>query len=170
MRINGKGFTLIELLVVIVIVAVISVMVMILINPLELIKRGRDSNRITDLVGIQQAINLVLQDNNNDTSVLCDNILAPCQGRSDESLQTERNVDGTGWVKVDLSGEKSLSFAVLPVDPTNDATYHYSYFSDGHFFELNALLESERYRLQQVKDGGNNSNLLEIGTKLNLLN
>lgn len=169
MKVKARGFTLVELLVVIAIVAVLSMIVMLLINPGELLKRGRDSNRITDLEGIQKAINFVLQDNNNDTSILCDSVSSPCLGRSDDTSTTVRNVNGTGWVKVNLSGDKSLSFVVLPVDPINNSANHYSYFSDGQFYELNAAFESEQYNLRQKRDGGDNNELYEVGTILTLL-
>ena len=57
-----KGFTLIELLVVIAIIAILSVVVVITLNPSEMLRRSRDSNRISDFATIKSAINLYLQD------------------------------------------------------------------------------------------------------------
>ncbi len=64
MQINKKkqGFTLIELLVVIAIIAVLAIVVVLTINPVELLRRSRDSNRISDLSMIQTAISLYLAD------------------------------------------------------------------------------------------------------------
>ncbi len=59
---NRKGFTLIELLVVIAIIAVLSVVVILTLNPAELLKQARDSNRISDMGTLKSAISLWLAD------------------------------------------------------------------------------------------------------------
>ncbi len=51
-----KGFTLIELLVVIAIIAILSVVVILTLNPAELLRQSRDSNRISDLSVTKSAI------------------------------------------------------------------------------------------------------------------
>jgi len=57
-----KGFTLIELLVVLAIVAILSVVVILTLNPAELLKQARDSNRLSDLSTMKSAISLYLAD------------------------------------------------------------------------------------------------------------
>lgn len=57
-----KGFTLIELLVVIAIIAILSVVVVLTLNPAEMLRRSRDSNRVSDLSIIKTAISLYLAD------------------------------------------------------------------------------------------------------------
>jgi prepilin-type N-terminal cleavage/methylation domain-containing protein len=57
-----KGFTLIELLVVIAIIAILSVVVVLTLNPAEMLRRSRDSNRVSDLSIIKTAIGLYLAD------------------------------------------------------------------------------------------------------------
>jgi len=57
-----KGFTLIELLVVIAIIAILSVVVVLTLNPAEMLRRSRDSNRASDLSIIKTAISLYLAD------------------------------------------------------------------------------------------------------------
>src|SRR3989338_277276 len=57
-----KGFTLIELLVVIAILAVLATAVVIILNPAELLKQGRDSTRLSDLAALQSSIALYLSD------------------------------------------------------------------------------------------------------------
>jgi len=57
-----KGFTLIELLVVIAIIAVLSVVVILSLNPAELLRQARDSNRISDMATLKSAIALYLTD------------------------------------------------------------------------------------------------------------
>ncbi len=57
-----KGFTLIELLIVIAIIAVLSVVVILSLNPLELLRQARDSNRISDIATLKSAVALYLTD------------------------------------------------------------------------------------------------------------
>src|SRR3989344_3694005 len=52
------GFTLIEMLVVIGVVAVLSVVVVLVLNPAELLKQSRDSNRLSDLARINKALSV----------------------------------------------------------------------------------------------------------------
>ena len=71
---NRKGFTLIELLVVIAIIAVLSVVVILSLNPAELLRQARDSNRISDAATLKSAISLYLADVTSPfigTSTLC---------------------------------------------------------------------------------------------------
>jgi prepilin-type N-terminal cleavage/methylation domain-containing protein len=57
-----KGFTLIELLVVIAIIAVLAVVVVLTLNPAELLRQARDSNRISDFATIKSALALYSTD------------------------------------------------------------------------------------------------------------
>ena len=57
-----KGFTLIELLVVIGIVAILSAVVILTLNPAELLKQSRDSNRLSDMATLKSALSLYLAD------------------------------------------------------------------------------------------------------------
>src|SRR5438270_10285970 len=57
-----KGFTLIELLVVIAIIVILALTAFVVINPLELQRRSRDSVRISDLATINQAITAAVAD------------------------------------------------------------------------------------------------------------
>lgn len=59
---NRKGFTLIELLVVIAIIAVLAVVVILSLNPAELLRQARDSNRVSDMATLKSAISLYLAD------------------------------------------------------------------------------------------------------------
>jgi hypothetical protein len=44
----------------------------------------------------------------------------------------------------------------------------FSYYSDGEAFELNAVLESEKYMDYMLSDGGNDDNVYERGFDLTL--
>lgn len=59
---SRRGFTLIELLVVIAIIAILAVVVVLTLNPAEMLAEARDSNRISDLTTMKQAIELYLAD------------------------------------------------------------------------------------------------------------
>src|SRR5208337_1332087 len=53
-----KGFTLIELLVVIAIIAILAVVVILTLNPAELLRQSRDSNRVSDFATLKSALGL----------------------------------------------------------------------------------------------------------------
>jgi prepilin-type N-terminal cleavage/methylation domain-containing protein len=77
---SKKGFTLIELLVVIAIIAILSVVVVLTLNPAEMLRRSRDSNRASDLSMIKTSLSLYLADvssTNLGTAGICYVQLAP---------------------------------------------------------------------------------------------
>lgn len=59
---NKKGFTLLELLIVITILSILTLVVVLFINPVELLKKSRDVQRMSDLATMKTAIVLYLQD------------------------------------------------------------------------------------------------------------
>lgn len=159
---TSKGFTLVELLVVIAIIAILAAVVVLIINPLELTRRGRDAARLTDLANLQQAINVAVQEATDSADeILC--VGTDCEGNSLEA--GARVADGTGWVKVDLlSAQTAVSVPTLPADPTNNAAYHYQYCSDEQGWEINAALESEQQRPKMGTDGGTDNDTSFAGT------
>ena len=64
-----KGFTLIELLVVIAIIAILAVVVVLTLNPAELLRQARDSNRISDFATLKSALGLYAEDVNTSTAM-----------------------------------------------------------------------------------------------------
>ncbi len=97
---------------------------------------------------------------------------------------TPNNTDGTGWIPVNLAGLIGGSpISNMPLDPTNnfsaagsasavtstDLFYRYACDSSDLTFEVNANFESSAMATRETKDGGNNSNLYETGTKLSIL-
>lgn len=163
-----KGFTLVELLVVIAIVAILAAVVVLIINPLELTRRGRDAARLSDLANLQNAINVAVQEATGAGAegVLCNGGTYPCGGKSNAG---SRAADGSGWVTVNLSGQQSVSVPTLPVDPVNDATLHYAYCANNDAWEINAVLESDQQKKKMKDDGGEDDNKYEVGSNLKLV-
>lgn len=169
-----SGFTLVELLVVIAIVAILASVVVLIINPLELTRRGRDAARLTDLANLQNAINIAVQESTGSgaVAILCQASGAyPCNGQSHVD---SRASNGTGWVKSDLSSQKSVSVSTLPIDPTNSTTFHYTYCANNDAWEINAVLESDQQKGKMASDGGNENatdttGRYEIGSNLTLI-
>lgn len=169
---TAQGFTLVELLVVITILIIMGIVVVIMMNPFEIQRRTRDSVRITDINSVRDAINVAAQEASTSAAqTLCYNTTAPCSGNSTDAGTGTRSAGGSGWVKVNLAGQKTVSIPVLPIDPTNNSTYFYSYSTNaaGDAYELNAVLESEQYKDKMRSDGGNDDAKLEVGTNLNIL-
>lgn len=181
---DHKGFTLVELLVVIAIIAILAAVVVLIINPLELTRRSRDAARLTDLANLQQAINVSVQEatGSSATDILCKGVTPACVGKSGGTGAATRVPDGTtGWVKADLTAQKSVSVPTLPVDPINSEEYHYTYCSDGNNWEIDTRLESDQQIPKMGNDGGDEglttedvtalktSGKYEVGSKLDLI-
>lgn len=176
MRKTAQGFTLVELLVVIAIIAVLAAVVVLIINPLELTRRSRDAARLTDLSNLQQAINVAVQESTSSgTYLLCNGASNPsCVG---DSVSGTRTNNGTGWVKVNLGAQGSVSVPTLPVDPVNSSGvngFHYLYCADKptnqvEGWEIVTKLESQQQSGKMATDGGTNDNLYEAGSNLGLL-
>jgi prepilin-type N-terminal cleavage/methylation domain-containing protein len=139
-----KGFTLIELLVVVAIVAILSIVVLLTLNPAELLRQARDSNRISDLATVRAAVSLYLADVSSPvigTSTWCTTSVAQatttanaCNASLGFSAATTNYasttaagsgvfaVNGTGWVPVNFNQISSgAPFGSLPRDPINAA-------------------------------------------------
>lgn len=163
-----KGFTLVELLVVIAIIGVLASVIILMINPIELMKRSRDTARLKDLENLQQVINVTLQEGTTSlVNILCkESGSYPCTGKSNSD---SRLTNGTGWIKTNLAAQNSVTVATLPVDPINDTTYHYTYCADSDTYELNATLESDQFRSKMAMDGGNEADKYESGSNYLLM-
>ncbi len=166
-----SGFTLVELLVVIAIIAILAAVVVLIINPIELTRRGRDAARLTDLANLQSAINVAVQEStaSGSVAILCigsSTTPVVCTGKSNVASRT---ANGSGWVKVNLSAQTSVSVSTLPVDPINDAINHYTYCSDGNSWEINAVLESDQQKGKMSKDGGDEDTRYEVGSSLAMI-
>lgn len=170
MRKSAQGFTLVELLVVIAIIAILAAVVVLIINPLEFTRRGRDAARLSDLANLQNAINVAVQESTGSgaVAVLCSSSgTYPCDGSSNTGTRLS---NGSGWVKIDLSAQKSVSVPTLPVDPVNTATLHYTYCAASDAWEIDTVLESDQQKGRMTGDGGNEPDKYEVGSNLTLIN
>lgn len=168
-----KGFTLIELLVVIAIIAILAVVVVLTLNPAELLRQARDSNRISDFATIKSALALYSTDVATTTSmdgsgltehlytanpVVFNQALSVLQGTSTgewgfvgatatTSVNTSRLVNGTGWIPVNLTAISSgAPISAWPVDPVNTATNTaYIYDANTTSWKIATMMESVKY-------------------------
>jgi prepilin-type N-terminal cleavage/methylation domain-containing protein len=188
---SRKAFTLIELLVVIAIIAILSIVVVLTLNPAELLRKGRDSNRLSDLTTLNTALGTYTTDQGGgsgfslgSSSVTYISIPDPtatttagtdCSGIGFlgggsfhcAASSTLRNVNGTGWIPVNFNKTSFGSpLGSLPVDPTNttSSNEYYSYQTDGTTWKLTALPESQTYLAQ----AGTNPGMFTAGSNLAL--
>ncbi len=191
---SRSSFTLIELLVVIGILSILSVTITLILNPGDLIRQSRDTNRLTDLASISKAINLFMVTNAGsfigtstvvyvsipDTTSTCANLGLPTLPAgytySCVSTSTLALIDGTGWIPVNLNLITYGSvISKLPIDPQNTTTTgaYYTYIPGGSY-ELASILESDKYKMggpqdKSSKDNGQYPEIYETGSNLNLL-
>lgn len=164
---KSKGFTVIELLVAVLVIGVLAVITWVFINPPEVAKRTRDAARLINLADFKQAINASVTEATSSANLaLCQGTPYPCQGSSNQGSSA---ANGTGWLKMNLAAQKSVNMSTLLTDPINDGTYHYSFCANGDQWEISAKLESDTEKARMDSDSGNDENLYEVGTNLNLI-
>ena len=142
-----KGFTLLELLIVIGILAILSTTMIIVINPAEMLKKARDSQRISDLSTVKSAIAMYLTDvsnpdldGNTSTStytydhpgtfahsgftfayaIVSPGFILPttCGGKSENTAIASQAVNGDGWIPVNFASTTGGSpIPAIPIDP-----------------------------------------------------
>ncbi|MEW5805288.1 MAG: LamG-like jellyroll fold domain-containing protein [Patescibacteria group bacterium] len=183
------SFTLLELLIVIGILAVLASVSFIALNPVEQLRKARDSQRLADLRSLNNSLAIYESQTLNpvmgsstliyvslpDTNSNCSSWSLPAvpPDYSGYACVTETNLrktNGTGWVPVNLAGlEIGSPLAKLPVDPKNDSTYYYTYTTGGSFM-LSGLMESTNNKVadQAINDGGRMPGVFELGSNLNL--
>ena len=192
-----KGFTLIELLIVIAILAILATAVVLVLNPAELLRQGRDSTRISDLAALNSAIALFTADvityTVTSTTGICTgasimpksvNSTTTCASSNSSSTA----VNGAGWVPVNfnlISGGSPLP--KLPIDPNNAGTTclgsvaicQYVYLASSTpswTYKILANMESTKYGTlggsdveSNTKDGGVIDTWYEVGSNLALI-
>ncbi len=143
-------------------VAIISAVVVLAINPLELTRQARDTNRMVAAAEVMNAQTSLLAAN---PEVDYCNGSSPCIGFSTDANSTA--IDGSGWIK-SVFPTTAFQGGMLPKDPVNDQTYFYTYCSDGTDWEMDFKLESKKYEAKLLEDKGDSDTLYEVGSKLDL--
>lgn len=189
---SRSSFTLIELLITVSIISILSVFVIVTLNPTELLKQGRDAQRVSDLATINTAVNLFEVDSPSgslgtasttyisipDPTATSTSLGNQCAGLGLPALpagwtyhcsasSTYRNADGTGWVPVNFS---AISYGspigtALPIDPINNASNTYYTYTPGGAWQLTGVPESSKYRTTQANQ---TTGALTIGSNLSL--
>ncbi|MDD3614399.1 MAG: type II secretion system protein [Candidatus Pacebacteria bacterium] len=188
-----KGFTLIELLVVIAILAVLMSVVVVTINPAEMLKKTRDTKRISDLDALRTALNLYVTDvgslrpfsGGGDfvTSACYSHLSVSTSSLSCSTLTvtTSQAINGNGWIPLNFATITSGSpLSALPVDPTSKDgdngvgpggwhAYVFKGSTASTTFKLMANMESTYYSKDgtgdvEKTDGGASDEVYEIGS------
>jgi prepilin-type N-terminal cleavage/methylation domain-containing protein len=188
-----KGFTLLELLIVIGILAILATVAILVINPAELLRRARDSQRISDLNSLKSAIGIYLIDiaspDLDAAQSVCGSVInlsmtsgSVCGNCALANATNYAKINGTGWVPVNFGSMSTGSpLGSLPIDPVNASStgarnqlyYTYTCNNTALTFLMGARLESAFFIGNQTngfgpmsKDGGNASSVLEVGTAM----
>jgi prepilin-type N-terminal cleavage/methylation domain-containing protein len=183
---DRQSFTLIELLVVIGILAILTAAVVLVLNPVEYLKQARDTTRMNDLDQINQALSVLESQGVTsfgtantvyvsipDSSAACANLGLPAlpAGYSyacaiSANLQ---KIDSTGWIPVNFTQSTTLSFSTLPIDSINTtSTGSYYTYTPGGSWELDAILESGKYRANTTLSKANLPGVYAKGSNLTL--
>ncbi|MDD5430799.1 MAG: prepilin-type N-terminal cleavage/methylation domain-containing protein [Candidatus Pacebacteria bacterium] len=187
---SQSSFSLVEMLIVLGLLAILAAVAVFVLRPDQALKQARDSKRLTDVQTINQAVSLygsfggsstgsantVYVSLPDDASTTCAShaalpILPTGWAYSCKTALNYRNIDGTGWVPVDLSTASTygVKIASLPVDPTNTASggLYYTYVTGGSW-EITAKLESEEKHDAAINDGGMLPGVYQVGTHTDL--
>ena len=169
-----KGFTLLELLIVIAILAILASVTFVALNPAELLKKSRDTQRLADLASVKTAINYYIANTSSPTlGTALDGTGTGCVDNGTDytfshitaayytgttsaytdASRTSQTIGTTGWVPVrldHLTGGSPLS--KWPVDPnvttaTANPGRYYAYLCNhtNVTFTLYTNMESSSY-------------------------
>ena len=193
MHTQKKGFTLIELLIVIGILAILATVTVLVLNPAELFRQARDSQRLSDLGTIKSALGLyvttVSSPDLESGAFTCGTNFGASKAAASTTFATAATIlqpevfttGGAGWVPVNLgSMPGGAPLSVLPRDPRNlvgtggdrlTGGFYYTYSCDSAIpsFVLKANMESARYTTLgaddvESTDGGPDNSRFETGT------
>ncbi len=188
-----RGFTLLELLIVIAILAILASITFVALNPAELLKKARDSQRISDLASMRTAINYYVVNvsdpewGGQSATTGCfddatgkttySHVSSVLYTGTTASSTTTMVTDGTGWIHLNLSALPGGSpLAKWPIDPnpttaTASPSRYYAYLCNhaNTTFTLYVNMESMTYKYGgsgdvESKDGGSIITVYEVGT------
>lgn len=163
------GFTLLELVMVVTLLTILTALLLIVINPAEMARRGRDATRFQDIENVRKAIALVTaqQEGNlpGNGGLFTGSTLNPSQNRDCGDV-------ANSWLGMDVC----TYLSTLPVDPrhSDGGDWAYEFAADGEYYELRSRVESTRNHSKAENDGGNNNTCpgvdcwYEVGTDTSL--
>ena len=192
-RLDNKSFTLIELLIVIAILALLMSIIIITLNPSEMLKKSRDTKRISSLKALNNALGIfqatkpttnmgtssIVYVSIPDSSSTCTNLSLPTlpSGYTYQCSTTAnyRKTDGTGWIPVNFDSlDIGSPISSLPIDPNNTtSTGLYLTYVTGGSWEITATMEASDNKVINGiadTDGGEavSREVYEVGTDLSL--
>lgn len=139
----------------------------------NLLKKSRDSTRLTDLAVLRRAIEMKMTEPTFKKLPVCGGglLITKCTTLVAPIFDV-RNATGNGWIPIDLSSYVST----LPIDPSNGeetinsagnkVTFKYYFRSNGTDFKLAAYLEDPSNSKKVHSDGGTDDQMFETGTDL----
>lgn len=160
-----RGFTLVELLVVIAIIGILATMV--IINLFGAQAKARDSQRMSDIKQIQNAVEMAKEISGKypgtPNKIYCS---------SKEGTRCQEN--SAPWVLKTESTPVFLNdiepyLSPPPNDPKNKIDFVYRYANNIFYYEIDTFFEKQDNVLLGG-DGGNSGYHYEVGTKLDLIN
>jgi len=182
-----KGFTLLELLIVIGILAILSTTVILVINPAQLLKKARDSQRISDLNTMKTAIAYYITESTvtpdigsiYTSNTYADLVAVNC-GSTTAAPAVTYTTGGSGWIPIDFDNDLTGGSPIgsLPSDPNKTTIAatpgrYYVYMvgnTTDYTFKLVANMESTYYGSGagsvETGDGGTEATLYEVGTSM----
>ncbi len=188
------SFTLIELLIVIGILAILTAAVVIVLNPAELLRQGRDSTRMTDVASVADAMKMLQTQSEtvftnstastvyisipDPSSATCASLGLPTlpSGYTYHCVPSASStaVDGTGWIPINFIASTVQSLSKLPLDPTNSSSsnLYYAYVAQPTtqtYTVYATTLESAKYQNTPSIDGGISTIAFERGSNPGLM-
>jgi prepilin-type N-terminal cleavage/methylation domain-containing protein len=183
------GFTLVEILVVVGIITILMVATVIVINPTELLKQSRDSNRLSDMATLKTALSLFAADvaTNLGNYGKCYTYMASSTATTGctwfttaattTNVSSSRAIDSTGWVPINFQAiSAGTPFRQIPIDPIpNSTSTFYSYAASGTtLFKLGMKTESIKFSTGgsadvESFDGGISTTTYEVGPGTTIL-
>lgn len=178
---SREGFTLIELLVVIAIIGILAAVVVLAINPVAMMQKGRDANRKSDLATLSKAIDVSLA-----SQVSSGAISVPggpsAAGTSTTSVQaaicahavatdTDRmssadsgwlvGPDAVGYVCANFDTDLSNFIGKIPLDPTrpSGSTFYYRYHTN---------IAGDKYCLEGNLEHADSGTKYQVGSLMTL--
>jgi len=185
-----KGFTLMELVIVVSILVLLFSFLIVAINPIEMLRKGNDTQRLSNANDLVNALSAYVIDKGGFGEIPCGTFESPCDSRCcvidgnyvcssqcfeklpDGILRAEA-IDGTGWIPLNFQDLKfGAPFLKLPLDPLNKGGFFYRFGKEGVDFEVDMAFESHDFnniKKLPENDGGNAPGLYEKGTNLEIL-